>query len=67
MLATLLTTALSSNDPGPLSRFLPGGTLDQYVPFYFGPRSPMMLTYKNGNVTGKREDISEPVYFVFVC
>lgn len=42
----------------------PGGTLDQYVPFYFGPRSPMMLTYKSGNVTGKEEDISELVYLV---
>ncbi|MFI7543089.1 DUF4433 domain-containing protein [Actinoplanes sp. NPDC049599] len=42
----------------------PGGTLDQYVPFYFGPKSPMMLTYKSGNVTGKREDLSELLYFV---
>jgi hypothetical protein len=42
----------------------PGGMLDQYVPFYFGARSPMMLTYMNGNVTGKREDLSELVYLV---
>jgi hypothetical protein len=42
----------------------PGGTLDQYVPFYFGPRSPMMFTYKNGNVTGRKEDLSELLYFV---
>jgi len=42
----------------------PGGTVDQYVPFYFGPKSPMMLTYKSGNVTGKKEDLSELLYFV---
>lgn len=41
----------------------PGGTLDAYVPFYFGTRSPMMYTYMNGNVTGKREDLDEIVYF----
>ncbi|TQS43750.1 DUF4433 domain-containing protein [Cryptosporangium phraense] len=42
----------------------PGGTLDDYVPFYFGPKSPMMLTYMNGNVTGSLEDLNEIVYFV---
>ena len=42
----------------------PGGTLDKYVPFYFGAKSPMMLTYKSGNVTGKQEDVSELLYFV---
>lgn len=42
----------------------PGGTLDDYVPFYFGPRSPMMYTYRNGNVTGRAEDLSELVYLV---
>jgi hypothetical protein len=26
----------------------PRGTLDKYVPFYFGTRSPMLFTYKNG-------------------
>ena len=42
----------------------PGGTLDQYVPFYFGPKSPMMFTYMKGNVTGKPENLSELIYFV---
>ncbi|MFG1659593.1 DUF4433 domain-containing protein [Micromonospora chersina] len=42
----------------------PGGTLDDYVPFYFGPRSPMMLAYMNGKVTGRAEDQSELVYLV---
>ena len=28
----------------------PGGTLHDYVPFYFAPRSPMLFTINNGNV-----------------
>jgi hypothetical protein len=28
----------------------PGGTLHDYVPLYFGPRSPMLYTINNGNV-----------------
>ena len=28
----------------------PGGTLDEYVPFYFAPRSPMLYTINQGNV-----------------
>ena len=28
----------------------PGGTLHDYVPFYFAPRSPMLLTIERGNV-----------------
>lgn len=42
----------------------PGGPLSDYVPFYFGPRSPMLYTYANGNVTGVRADQDEIVYFV---
>ncbi|WP_413990432.1 DUF4433 domain-containing protein [Labrys okinawensis] len=30
----------------------PGGTLHDYVPFYFAPRSPMLFTINNGNVEG---------------
>jgi hypothetical protein len=29
---------------------VPGGTLHDYVPFYFAPRSPMLLTIDRGNV-----------------
>lgn len=42
----------------------PGGTLGDYVPFYFGTRSPMLFTYKNGNVTGKPENQDEIIYLV---
>jgi hypothetical protein len=41
----------------------PGGTLADYVPFYFGPRSPMLFAYKNGRVTGKPENQDDLIYF----
>ena len=36
----------------PVSR---GGTLADYVPFYFAPRSPMLYTINRGNVEGYQE------------
>jgi len=30
----------------------PGGVIADYVPFYFGPRSPMLFTINKGNVVG---------------
>ena len=30
----------------------PKGTLHEYVPFYFAPRSPMLYTIQKGNVEG---------------
>jgi len=30
----------------------PGGSLHDYVPFYFAPRSPMLFTISRGNVEG---------------
>lgn len=38
----------------------PGGTLHDYVPFYFAPRSPMLSAIHNGKVDGcelRQEDI----------
>lgn len=42
----------------------PGGFLNDYAPFYFGPRAPMLLPYKNGRVTGKSENQDEIIYLV---
>lgn len=38
----------------------PGGSIHDFVPFYFAPRSPMLFTVNNGNVEGcdlKQADI----------
>jgi hypothetical protein len=42
----------------------PYGTLGDYVPFYFGWRSPMLFVYTKGYVTGKPEDTDDLVYLV---
>ncbi len=40
----------------------PGGTLHDYVPFYFGYLSPMLLQLKTGRVTGYSEGQAPLVY-----
>lgn len=40
----------------------PGGTVHDYIPFYFGPLSPMMLNLKTGRVPGYDEG-QEPFIF----
>ena len=42
----------------------PFGTLGDYVPFYFGTRSPMLYVYTKGYVTGKPEDTDDLIYLV---
>lgn len=39
-----------------------GGSLDDYVPFYLGPRSPMLLQLHTGQVTGYQERQDPLVY-----
>ncbi len=40
----------------------PGGTIHDYVPFYFGPRSPMLLQLKTGRVKGYEEGQKPLIY-----
>ena len=42
----------------------PGGTVHDYVPFYFGPLSVMLLKLKSGQVEGYREGQAPLVYLV---
>lgn len=41
-----------------------GGTLADYVPFYFAPRSPMLYTIHRGNVAGYAGGQKDIVYLV---
>lgn len=42
----------------------PSGTLHDYVPFYFGPRSPMLLQLHTGKVSGYNEGQKPLIYLV---
>ena len=42
----------------------PGGTIHDYVPFYFGPWSPMMLNLKTGRVPGYNEGQTPLIFLV---
>lgn len=42
----------------------PGGTLNDYIPFYFGVHSPMLLKIHTGQVTGVTCGQSEIIYIV---
>lgn len=41
-----------------------GGVLGDYVPFYFGPRSPMLYTISRGNVPGYTQGQNEILHLV---
>ena len=45
----------------------PGGVLHDYIPFYFGELSPMMLQLKTGQVTGYNEGQEPLIYLVTTC
>ena len=40
------------------------GFLNQYVPFYFAPRSPMLYTINKGNVEGYKEGQASVIYLI---
>lgn len=42
----------------------PGGTVGEYVPFYFAPRSPMLFRIQKGGVDGVSPDPGRLVYLV---
>jgi len=42
----------------------PGGTVGEYVPFYFAPRSPMLFRIQKGGVEGVDSDPARLVYIV---
>src|SRR3990172_1724605 len=42
----------------------PGGTIHDYVPFYFGYLSPMMLKLKTGQVSGYNDGQEPLIYLV---
>lgn len=42
----------------------PGGSLADYVPFYFAPRSPMLFTISKGNVRGYTGDQESIIHLV---
>lgn len=42
------STLITQRQNHPVKIIPPGGTLGDYVPFYFGPLSPMLLNIKTG-------------------
>lgn len=45
-------------------RMAAGGTLADYVPFYFAPRSPMLYTISRGNVVGYNGGQEQVIHLV---
>ncbi|MBE0570517.1 MAG: DUF4433 domain-containing protein [Ignavibacteriaceae bacterium] len=53
------------NDRGGIRiRVAPYGVLNDYVPFYFAPRSPMLYSISRGNVAGFNGNQSDIAYIV---
>lgn len=45
-------------------RVVPNGVLNDYVPFYFAPRSPMLYSISRGNVAGFNGNQADIAYIV---
>jgi hypothetical protein len=57
------SSLIASRNDYPVNINPPGGTLGEYVPFYFGPLSPMLLRIKDGRGVTQRPQ-SDIVYIV---
>jgi hypothetical protein len=49
---------------GTIVRVVPNGVLNDYVPFYFAPRSPMLYSISRGNVAGFNGNQTDVAYIV---
>ena len=56
------TTLIEQRNDYPVGINPPGGMLGDYVPFYFGPCSPMLLNIKTGHRGVKQLPQSDIVY-----
>ena len=48
----------------PITKLPNAGTLGEYVPFYFGPHSPMLLMIKNGTPPIEKRPQEDVVYII---
>ncbi len=55
-------TLIEQRDDYPVGITPPGGTLGEYIPFYFGPLSPMLLNIKTGHRGIRQRPQSDIVY-----
>jgi hypothetical protein len=58
------TSLMSKRKAYPVALDPPGGMLGDYVPFYFGPLSPMLLKIRDGNGGVTKRPQSDIVYIV---
>lgn len=62
--STVSNPGIQANRAMMLAPDPPGGTLHDYVPFYFGPRSPMLFQNATGRVPSFQGDQRDLVYCV---
>lgn len=55
---------ISDRHTHPITQLADAGSLGEYIPFYFGPFSPMLLMIKNGTPPVQRRPQEEIVYII---